>query len=61
MSIVLKLFGGIAILLLVCTLICGFWVKANPGEGLEFHGMFSTVSVIFALITIILFLLKMKS
>lgn len=61
MSIVLKLFGGISILLLVCTLICGFWIKANPGEGLEFHGMLSSVSVIFALVTIILFLLKMKS
>jgi len=58
MSILLKILGGASILLLVCTLICGLWIKFNPQEDMQFHFLLSLTAVVVSLITIVLFLLN---
>lgn len=58
MSIILKILGGTSILLLVCTLICGLWVRVHPQEDMQFHFVLSLAAVVAALVTITLFMLK---
>lgn len=58
MSGIFKIIGGTSIVLLLCTIICGLWMKYNPGGDTQFQFILSMVSVVAALITIILFMLK---
>lgn len=58
MTILMKILGGTSILLLICTLICGLWIRFHPQEDMHFHFVLSLATVIVALITIILFMLK---
>jgi hypothetical protein len=58
MHIFLKLMGGISILLLVCTLICGLWIRVHPSGDVRFHATLSITAVVVALITIVLFLFQ---
>jgi Mg2+ and Co2+ transporter CorA len=58
MSILLKILGSISILLLICTIICGLWVRFHPQEDMQFHFVLSLLTVAFALVTIILFMIK---
>lgn len=58
MNIFLKIMGIVSILLLLCTIICGLWIKAHPeGNDLNFHSILSLASVLVSLITIILFMI----
>ena len=54
----LKFLGGVSILLLLCTIICGLWVHAHPQEDMRFHFTLSLITVVVALVTIILFMIK---
>ena len=58
MSILLKIMGGASILLLICTIICGLWIKFHPQEDMQFHFMLSLTAVVASLITILLFIIK---
>ena len=55
----LKIIGVVSIILLISTIICGLWIKFNPvGNDLNFHFKLSIITVILALVTIILFMIK---
>lgn len=55
----MKIIAIISIILLVCTLICGLWVKFHPqGNDMNFHFLLSLSAVIFSLITIVLYMIK---
>lgn len=56
MSKFLCLMDWVTIVFLVCTLICGAWVGKHPESDMHFHAVFSAISVIIALVTIILHL-----
>lgn len=59
MNLFLKVLGVVSILLLVSTIICGLWIKSHPaGNDLGFHFRLSLTTVILALITIVLFMIK---
>ncbi len=58
MSILLKIMGGISILLLICTIICGLWIRFHPQEDMQFHFVLSLATVVISLLTIVLFMLK---
>ena len=54
-----NLMGIISIVLLVCTIICGLWIKFHPkGNDMRFHFKLSLLAVIISLLTIILFMFK---
>ena len=59
MDLFLKIIGVVSIILLISTIICGLWIKFNPvGNDLNFHFKLSIITVILALVTIILFMIK---
>ncbi|MFV0516592.1 MAG: hypothetical protein ACK5MV_04285 [Aminipila sp.] len=58
MSIILKIMGGISIILLICTIICGLWIRFHPQEDMQFHFVLSLATVVISLLTIVLFMLK---
>lgn len=59
MDLFLKIIGVVSILLLICTIICGLWIKFHPvGNDLNFHFKLSIITVILSLVTIILFMIK---
>lgn len=58
MPILLKIMGSISILLLVCTTICGVWIKFHPQDDIQFHFLLSLTTVGISLLTIILFMMK---
>lgn len=58
MSMILKLLGGVSVLLLVCTLICGAWIRTHPPEDIGFHFTLSVAAVLVSLVTILIFLFQ---
>lgn len=58
MSILLKIMGDISILLLICTIICGLWIRFHPQEDMQFHFVLSLATVVISLLTIVLFMIK---
>lgn len=55
----MKVMSLVAIIFIVCAMICGFWMKANPGKGdVNFHAGLSVAALIISLITIILYMIK---
>lgn len=58
MSVLLKIMGGVSILLLTCTIICGLWIRFHPQEDTQFHFVLSLATVVISLLTIVLFMLK---
>ncbi len=58
MAIVLKILGGISIFMLICTIICGCWIRVNKQDDMQFHFVLSLATVITSLVTIILFMIK---
>lgn len=52
-----KIMGILSIVLLLCTIICGLWIKFHPQEDIQFHFMLSFITVIMSLFTIVLFML----
>ena len=49
----------VSIILIVCALICGLWMKAHPqGYDVNFHIWLSIAALVSALVTIVLFLLN---
>lgn len=55
----MKIMAIISIVFLISTIICGLWIKFNPqGNDMNFHFLLSLSSVVFALVTIILFMTK---
>ena len=59
MDILLKIMGSISILMLVCTIICGLWMRFHPQEDKQFHFVLSLATVVISLLTIILFMLNL--
>lgn len=55
----MKILGWISIILIVCALICGLWMKFVPGEkDTNFHAMLSIVTILACLITIVTYMVK---
>ncbi|QKN24411.1 hypothetical protein [Caproicibacterium lactatifermentans] len=55
----MKSMGIISILLIACAMLCGLWMKFGPGEkDASFHGLLSIGTLVFCLVTIILFMFK---
>ena len=58
--IMVKGLNILSIVLLCCTLLCGAWVATHEMSDMHFHAVFSCVSIIIALISQIVNLLKRK-
>jgi heme/copper-type cytochrome/quinol oxidase subunit 4 len=57
----MKILGTITIIAIACTLLCGLWMKFGPGEkDVNFHAVLSVGTILLCLVTIILFMIKMK-
>lgn len=57
----MKLFGWISIVLIACTMLCGLWMKFGPGEkDANFHAMLSIGTILVCLVTIVLYMFKIK-
>lgn len=57
----MKVLGVISIVLIVCTLICGLWMKFGPGEkDKNFHAWLSIGTILVCLITIVCYMFKIK-
>lgn len=55
----MKIMGIISILLIACAMLCGLWMKFAPGEkDANFHGLLSIGTLVFCLVTIVLFMFK---
>lgn len=55
----MKALGIVSIILIVCALICGLWMKTHPqGYDVNFHIWLPIAALVSALVTIVLFLLK---
>jgi len=56
----MKILGIITLIMLACTLLCGLWMKFGPGEkDAGFHGMLSIATILLAIVTIIIFIVKL--
>lgn len=58
--ILIKGMGILSIVLLCCTLICGGWVATHPMNDMRFHAVFSAVSIGFAMITLLVYMMKCR-
>ena len=60
----MKILGVISIILIACAMLCGLWMKFGPvvsGEkDTNFHAMLSIGTLLFCLVTIILYMIKIK-
>lgn len=57
----MKILGWISIGLVACTMLCGLWMKFGPGEkDANFHAMLSIGTILVCLVTIILYMFKIK-
>lgn len=64
MKLTLNILSTITILLLLSTMICGFWIKSNnvvEASSLQFHAVIGILSIIFVVVLIIVFKLAMKN
>lgn len=58
----MKILGVISVIAIACTLLCGLWMKFGPGEkDANFHAMLSIGTILLCLVTIILYMIKIKS
>lgn len=58
MNILLNILGGTSIVLLLCDLICGLWIRKHPQSDMNFHVRLGVASVIVSLVTIVLFMVS---
>lgn len=58
--IMVKGLGILSIVLLCCTLLCGAWVATHETSDVSFHAALSSVSIIIAIISQIVSLVKCK-
>lgn len=57
----MKILGIASIVMIACTMICGLWMKFRPGEkDTNFHAMLSIGTILLCLVTIILYMIKIK-
>ena len=57
----MKILGIISIILIACAMLCGLWMKFGPGEkDANFHAMLSIGTLLCCLVTIILYMIKIK-
>ena len=55
----MKILGILSIILIVCALICGLWIKFHPqGNDMNFHFLLSLATMLLSLITLLLFVFK---
>ncbi len=61
MGIKMKILGWVSIILIACTLLCGLWMRFGPGEkDVNFHAMLSIITILVCLVTIILYMIRIK-
>lgn len=59
MNTILRILGIASVVLLLCTILCGLWVKFHPeGNDMNFHFLLSISSVCVSLLTIVLFMFQ---
>lgn len=57
----MKLLGWISIIMIACTLLCGLWMKFAVGDkDVNFHAMLSIATMVVCLVTMILFMMRLK-
>ncbi|MGN6715557.1 hypothetical protein [Anaerocolumna jejuensis] len=57
----MKILGIFSIVAIAFTLLCGLWMKFGPGEkDVNFHAALSIGTMLLCLVTIILYMLKIK-
>ena len=57
----MKILSWISVILLACTLLCGLWMRFASGDNdVNFHAMLSIGTMAVCLITIILFMVRLK-
>lgn len=55
----MKILGILSIILIVCSLICGLWMKFKPVEGdVNFHSKLSIGTLVMCMVTIIIYMVK---
>jgi len=56
----MRILGIISIVMILCSLICGLWMKYKPGEGdVNFHVKLSFGTMVISLMTIVMYMVKM--
>jgi len=57
----MKILSWVSIILIACTLLCGLWMRFAPGDNdVNFHAMMSIATMAVCLVTIILFMVRMR-
>lgn len=57
----MKILGFVSIVLIACALLCGLWMKFRPdGNDVHFHATLSIATLLVCLVTIILYMIKIK-
>ena len=57
----MKVLSWISIIMIACALLCGLWMKFAPGDNdANFHAMLSIATLVVCLITIILFMIRLR-
>lgn len=55
----MKILSIISIIAIICTLICGLWMKFGPGvKDTNFHAMLSIGTILLCLVTIIMYMIR---
>ena len=58
----MKILSWISIVMIACALLCGLWMKFAPGDkDVNFHAMLSIATILVCLVTIVLYIIKVKS
>lgn len=58
----MKILSWISIVMIACALLCGLWMKFAPGDkDVNFHAMLSIATILVCFVTIVLYIIKVKS
>lgn len=57
----MKVLGIVSLILIACALLCGLWIRFHPqGSDMRFHFFLSLAAMLFAFITIMLFMIRTR-
>lgn len=57
MAVFLKILGIISLVMIVCTVICGCWIRAHKVDDISFHFILSLSTVCVSFATILLYMI----
>jgi len=57
----MKILSWASVMMIACTLLCGLWMKFAPVDNdVNFHAVLSIATMVVCLITIILFMVRIR-